>query len=81
MVDSFKHKGLRNKLVEELSNKGIKDVKVLDAISKVPRHLFMDSSFIHHAYQDKAFPIASGQTISPTFYSCFSDTTFEPINR
>ena len=51
MVDSFKHKGLRNKLVEELSNKGIKDVKVLDAISKVPRHLFMDSSFIDHAYQ------------------------------
>ena len=50
MVDSFKHKGLRNKLVEELSNKGIKDVKVLDAISKVPRHLFMDSSFIDHAY-------------------------------
>ena len=42
MVDSFKHKGLRNKLVEELSNKGIKDVKVLDAVSKVPRHLFMD---------------------------------------
>ena len=71
MVDSFKHKGLRNKLVEELSNKGIKDAKVLDAVSKVPRHFFMDSSFIDHAYQDKAFPISSGQTISQPYTVAF----------
>ena len=80
MVDSFKHKGLRNKLVEELSNKGIKDVKVLDAISKVPRHLFMDSSFIDHAYQDKAFPIGSGQTISQPFTVAFQTQLLE-INK
>ena len=50
MLDSYKHKGLRNKLVEELINKGIKDLSVLDAIANVPRHLFMDSGFIDHAY-------------------------------
>ena len=46
MIDSFKHKGLRNKLIEELSEKGIKDSKVLSAISKIPRHLFMDSGLL-----------------------------------
>ena len=71
MLDSYKHKGLRNKLVEELINKGIKDLSVLDAIANVPRHLFMDSGFIDHAYQDKAFPIGSGQTISQPFTVAF----------
>ena len=71
MLDSYKHKGLRNKLVEELINKGIKDLSVLDAIANVPRHLFMDSGFIDHAYQDKAFPICSGQTISQPFTVAF----------
>ena len=71
MLDSYKHKGLRNKLVEELINKGIKDLFVLDAIANVPRHLFMDSGFIDHAYQDKAFPIGSGQTISQPFTVAF----------
>ena len=69
--DRFKHKGLRNKLVAELIKKGIKDLSVLDAISKVPRHMFMDSSFIDHAYQDKAFPISSGQTISQPYTVAF----------
>ena len=64
MVDSFKHKGLRQKLVENLILKGIKNEAVLEAIRKVPRHWFMDSSFLDHAYQDKAFPIAANQTIS-----------------
>ena len=64
MQDSFKHKGLRNKLVLDLKTKGIKDDSVLEAVKSVPRHLFMDSGFLDHAYQDKAFPIASGQTIS-----------------
>ena len=67
MEDSFLHKGLRRKLVEELQKKGISDSKVLEAINKVPRHLFMDSSFVHFAYKDKAFPIASGQTISQPY--------------
>ena len=71
MLDSFKHQGLRNLLVEKLRLKGIKNRAVLDAISKVPRHLFMDSSFSDHAYQDKAFPISSGQTISQPYTVAF----------
>ena len=71
MIDSYKHKGLRNKLVSELIDKGIKDPLVLGAISKVPRHLFMESGFLDHAYQDKAFPISSGQTISQPYTVAF----------
>ena len=71
MLDSFKHKGLRNLLVDKLRLKGIKNEAVLHAISKVPRHLFMDSSFSDHAYQDKAFPISSGQTISQPYTVAF----------
>ena len=71
MQDSFKHKGLRNKLVLNLKTKGIKDDSVLEAVKSVPRHLFMDSGFLDHAYQDKAFPIASGQTISQPFTVAF----------
>lgn len=71
MQDSFKHKGLRNKLVLDLKTKGIKDDSVLEAVKSVPRHLFMDSGFLDHAYQDKAFPILSGQTISQPFTVAF----------
>lgn len=71
MQDSFKHKGLRNKLILDLKTKGIKDDSVLEAVKSVPRHLFMDSGFLDHAYQDKAFPIASGQTISQPFTVAF----------
>ncbi len=77
MIDSFKHKGLRNKLIDELSEKGIIDSGVLNAISKIPRHLFMDSGFIDHAYQDKAFPIGSGQTISQPFTVAFQTQLLE----
>jgi protein-L-isoaspartate(D-aspartate) O-methyltransferase len=65
--ESFRHKGLRKKLVETLREKGITDANVLQAINNVPRHLFLDSSFLEYAYQDKAFPIGSGQTISQPF--------------
>lgn len=65
--DSFRHKGLRKKLVDILREKGISNEKVLQAIDRVPRHLFLDSSFLEFAYQDKAFPIGSGQTISQPF--------------
>jgi protein-L-isoaspartate(D-aspartate) O-methyltransferase len=65
--DDYKHKGLRKKLVDLLREEGIRDEKVLTAINKVPRHLFLDSSFLEFAYQDKAFPIGSGQTISQPF--------------
>lgn len=67
MKDTFTHQGMRKKLVEVLRKKGIKEEAVLDAISKVPRHLFMDSGFIDHAYVDKAFPIAADQTISQPY--------------
>jgi protein-L-isoaspartate(D-aspartate) O-methyltransferase len=65
--DTLRHQGLRKRLVEGIRIKGIKDEKVLDAIAKVPRHLFMDSSFLLFAYKDQAFPIGAGQTISQPF--------------
>jgi protein-L-isoaspartate(D-aspartate) O-methyltransferase len=65
--DSYRHKGLRKKLVELLKEKGISDQNVLNAIDRVPRHLFLDSSFLEFAYMDKAFPIGSGQTISQPY--------------
>lgn len=71
MIDSFRHKGLRNQLVEKLKKKGIQERKVLDAINTVPRHLFIDNAFINFAYQDKAFPIGSGQTISQPYTVAF----------
>ena len=77
MVDSFKHKGLRQKLVDDLISKGITNKDVLNAISKVPRHLFMDSSFLDHAYQDKAFPIAANQTISQPYTVAFQTELLE----
>lgn len=67
MKDTFKHKGLRQQLVEVVRSKGITDENVLHALGKVPRHLFMDSGFLDHAYQDKAFPIAADQTISQPY--------------
>lgn len=71
MKDTFKHQGLRQQLVDIVRNKGIKDEKVLGAIGKVPRHQFMDSGFLDHAYQDKAFPIAADQTISQPYTVAF----------
>ena len=71
MKDTFKHKGLRQQLVNILKKKGIVDEAVLSAIGKVPRHLFMDSGFLDHAYQDKAFPIAADQTISQPYTVAF----------
>lgn len=65
--DSFRHKGLRNRLVQEVRRKGITDESVLNAIGRVPRHLFMDSSFVKLAYKDQAFPIGQGQTISQPY--------------
>jgi len=67
LQDTFTHKGMRKKLVETLKNKGITDIEVLKAIDKIPRHLFMDSGFIDHAYVDKAFPIGADQTISQPY--------------
>ena len=62
--DNYRHKGLRKQMVDALRAKGITDEAVLAAINEVPRHVFLDSSFVELAYQDQAFPIGSGQTIS-----------------
>ena len=62
--DTYRAKGLRKQLVDLLRSKGISDEAVLAAIGEVPRHVFLDSSFVEIAYQDQAFPIGSGQTIS-----------------
>jgi len=67
LEDSFRHQGLRRNLVLELEKKGIRDKRVLAAIGKIPRHIFFENALISHAYQDKAFPIGEGQTISQPF--------------
>lgn len=71
MKDTNKHKGLRNQLAKILEEKGIIDKNVLDAIRTIPRHLFLNSSFEDFAYQDKAFPIGAGQTISQPYTVAF----------
>ena len=77
MKDTFKHKGLRQQLVNILVDKGIKNQAVLDAIGSIPRHLFIDSSFLEHAYQDKAFPIGANQTISQPYTVAFQSELLE----
>lgn len=71
MVDSYRHKGMRKKLVNSIKRKGITSDKILDAINNIPRHLFLDSSFLEYAYDDKPFPIGSGQTISQPYTVAF----------
>jgi len=77
MLDSYKHKGLRKHLVETIRSKGIRDVNVLNAIESVPRHYFFDSSFLNFAYDDKAFPISAGQTISQPYTVAFQTELLE----
>jgi protein-L-isoaspartate(D-aspartate) O-methyltransferase len=71
LKDTAKHQGLRNQLVSLLEQKGIKDKNVLEAIRKIPRHLFLESGFEEYAYQDKPFPIGAGQTISQPYTVAF----------
>ena len=80
MRDSSKHKGLRKRLVDQLVLKGIKSKIVIDALLKVPRHLFIDQDFESHAYIDKAFPIDSEQTISQPFTVAFQ-TSLLNLNK
>ena len=65
--DTYKHKGMRHQLVVQLRHKGITDENVLHAIEHIPRHFFLDSAFEKIAYEDRAFPIAEGQTISQPY--------------
>lgn len=75
--DNYKQRGLRNKLVKKLRAKGIKDERVLAAISMVPRHVFFENALLEHAYQDKAFPIGEGQTISQPYTVAFQSEKLE----
>jgi len=77
MRDTTKHQGLRNQLANLLQTKGIVNEQVLLAVRKIPRHLFIDSSFEAHAYQNKAFPIAANQTISHPFTVAFQSQVLD----
>jgi protein-L-isoaspartate(D-aspartate) O-methyltransferase len=71
IADTYRHKGLRKKLVQEIAAKGITDQRVLDAMNKVPRHAFLTSAFLEFAYENKAFQIGAGQTISHPYTVAF----------
>jgi len=75
--DTYRHKGLRKKLVQGIQAKGITDEKVLDAILEVPRHFFLDSAFDEVAYEDRAFPIGEGQTISQPYTVAYQSQLLE----
>ena len=75
--DSYRHKGLRKKLVQLIHSKGITDDRVLDAILEIPRHYFLDSAFDEKAYEDKAFPIGEGQTISQPYTVAYQTELLE----
>lgn len=72
MTDTYRHKGLRKKLAQIVAKKGIKNTQVLAAIETIPRHLFIPDNALHkYAYEDKPFPIGSGQTISQPYTVAF----------
>src|SRR5688572_4685770 len=75
--DTYRHKGLRKKLVDGIRSKGITAEKVLNAINNVPRHFFLDSAFDELAYEDRAFPIAEGQTISQPYTVAYQSQLLE----
>ncbi|HEX2535303.1 MAG TPA: protein-L-isoaspartate(D-aspartate) O-methyltransferase [Chitinophagaceae bacterium] len=75
--DSYRHKGLRKKLVTIVREKGITNEKVLAALENIPRHFFLDSAFDEVAYEDKAFPIAEGQTISQPYTVAYQTQLLE----
>jgi hypothetical protein len=75
--DTYRHKGLRKKLVDTIRSKGITDEKVLEAIGNIPRHFFLDSAFDEVAYEDRAFPIGEGQTISQPYTVAYQTQLLE----
>jgi len=77
MKDTFRHKGLRQILVDKIRKKGISDESVLRMINEIPRHLFLDNAFVQFAYEDKPFPIGSGQTISQPYTVAFQTQLLE----
>ncbi len=80
MIDNYKTKGARRRLIEGIQRKGIDDERVIEALYKVPRHIFMESGFIEQAYVDQAFPIGAGQTISQPYTVAFQ-TQLLGINK
>ena len=81
LSDSYRHKGLRKQLVDIIRNKGITDERVLKAILEIPRHYFIDSAFDQIAYEDRAFPIAEGQTISQPYTVAYQSQLLEIKNH
>src|SRR6202165_4588113 len=79
--DTYRHKGLRKQWVEGIRNKGISDERVLNAILEIPRHFFIDSAFDKIAYEDRAFPIAEGQTISQPYTVAYQTQLLEVKNH
>lgn len=79
LEDTYLHKGKRRALIKELQLKGIQDKHVLDAIARLPRHFFFDSALVNHAYEDKAFPIGEGQTISQPYTVAFQTSLLGPV--
>lgn len=75
--DEYLHQGLRKQLLDELKEKGITDAKVLQAMMKIPRHFFLDPVFERQAYENRAFPIGEGQTISHPFTVAFQTQLLE----
>ncbi len=75
--DSYRHKGLRKKLLDSLRTKGITDENVLNAMMNIPRHFFLDTALEHIAYQDRAFPIGEGQTISQPYTVAYQTQLLE----
>ena len=78
-IDGYKHRGMRRTLIQQIYRKGIRDERVLRAMEQVPRHAFMDSAFVEHAYQDKAFQIGEGQTISQPYTVAFQSELLQVI--
>jgi protein-L-isoaspartate(D-aspartate) O-methyltransferase len=78
LQDNFRHQGMRRQLVDGIRRKGIQNEQILESIGAVPRHLFMEHAFLEYAYQDKAFPIASGQTISQPYTVAYQTQLLMP---
>ena len=81
MLDTYRHKGLRKRMIDTLRRRGITDEAVLAAMSAVPRHFFLEKTFEEHAYEDKAFPIGCEQTISQPFTVAYQSARLEVKNR
>ena len=75
--DTYRHKGLRKKLIDSIREKGITDENVLEAMMHIPRHYFLDTALEHIAYQDRAFPIGEGQTISQPYTVAYQTQLLE----